>query len=274
MHKKYNAPTGDHCEHTVIIPKGVSLSKIATILAEQKIIDVPCYFSWNARLKFLHTSIKAGEYAFPSERTIESVLSLLISGKTVIRKFTAIEGKTMRDIIADLNQTGGLEGEILTLPEEGYLYPETYHFSYGDQRQMIVDRMIKTHQKHLQDLWNSRDSNLPLSSARDALILASIVEKETHLDKERPRIAGIFYNRLRLRMRLQSDPTVLYGLYRTEGTSLNRSLSRSSNLVVPFSLFSFLFLTTASIAFRRSVLYVVFSFLTLARLIEFVLSSG
>lgn len=226
LDKKYKAPTGDHHDHTIVIPKGASLDQIAAVLGEHNIIDDLFYFSWNARLRGLHASIKAGEYAFPKERTLENVLSLLIAGKTVVRKFTAIEGQTTKDIIMVLNRTEGLEGEIVTLPAEGYLYPETYHFSYGDQRQMIVDRMIKTHQKHLQDLWAGRDQTLPLSSPRDALILASIVEKETHLEKERLRVAGLFYNRLRLGMRLQSDPTVVYGLYRTAGVSLNHSLSR------------------------------------------------
>lgn len=224
--QSYKKSTGDRQDHTIIIPKGASLDKISALLRDHKIIDNSFVFIWNARLRKVHASLKAGEYVFPKERTLESVLMLLASGKTVVRKFTAIEGRTVSEIIAALNQTAGLEGKIDSFPKEGELYPETYYFSYGEQRQAIIARMTKAHKRHLKELWQKRDPKVPLSSAQDALILAAIVEKETGIPEERPHIAGLFYNRLRLGMRLQSDPTVLYGLYRAQGLPLNRPLSR------------------------------------------------
>ncbi len=225
--QSYKSLTGDQQEHTIVIPKGASLDKISVMLGKHKIIDHSFLFVWNARLRKLHARLKAGEYIFPKNRTLESVLMLLVSGKTVVRKFTAVEGRTVREIITALNQAEGLEGKIDFVPKEGELYPETYYFSYGEQRQDLVMRMVKAQQKHLKKLWKERDSNVPLSSAQDALILAAIIEKETRIPEERARIAGLFYNRLRLGMRLQSDPTVLYGLYRAFGLPLNRPLSRA-----------------------------------------------
>ncbi len=234
--QSYKSLTGDQQEHTIVIPKGASLDKISVMLGKHKIIDHPFLFVWNARLRKLHARLKAGEYIFPKNRTLESVLMFLVSGKTVVRKFTAVEGRTVREIITALNQAEGLEGKIDFVPKEGELYPETYYFSYGEQRQDLVMRMVKAQQKHLKKLWKERDSNVPLSSAQDALILAAIIEKETRIPEERARIAGLFYNRLRLGMRLQSDPTVLYGLYRAYGLPLNRPLSRAElDISTPFN---------------------------------------
>jgi UPF0755 protein len=134
---------------------------------------------------------------------------------------TFAEGLTTAEILSQLALTEGLMGIVTALPAEGALLPETYHFSYGDKRQAIVGRMAASLRDQLADLWAKRAPGLPLDSPRDALILASIVEKETAKAAERPRIAQVFLNRLAKGMRLQSDPTVVYGL--TKG---RRPLSR------------------------------------------------
>ena len=216
----------NHHASTVLIPKGSSLENIASRLKEAGVIDQPFFLIWNARLRGLYPSLKAGEYVFPGGCTVEEILNLLISGKTVLRKFTAIEGHTTRQIIQVLNQTKGLEGVISEALPEGCFYPETYYFSYGDQRQTLVERMRQAQQKHLEHLWNGRDSGLLLKDKKELVIVASIIEKETALPEERSHVAGVFYNRLRVHMRLQSDPTVLYGLHVTQDVPLNTVLRR------------------------------------------------
>ncbi len=240
LHYTYKAYTGDFYAHTVIIPPGSSLEKIATILRDHKIIDNRWSFIWNARLRRLYASLKSGEYLFPSQRSLETVLMLLVEGKTVVHKFTAVEGQTVQEIVDNVSKAKELQGRITNLPSEGELYPDTYYFSYGDQRQALINRMIKAHQTKLKALWQVRDRSIPFSSPQEAVILAAIIEKETPIEGERPYIAGLFYNRLRLGMPLQSDPTVLYGLYRLNGLPLNRELSRSElSIPTPFNTYLF-----------------------------------
>jgi UPF0755 protein len=213
-------------QQTLIIPQGTSLKGIADALDDAGIIDHPLLFCAAIKtLKWRHT-LKAGEYSFTALMTPHQIATMMIDGKAVVHRLTIPEGLTSSQIIAHITAEPALLGEIMGKVKEGELLPETYFFSYGDQKQQLIDRMRHRMQQILHELWEKRQDNLPFDTMEEALVLASIVEKETSLDKERPRVASVFINRLRKKMKLQSDPTVIYSLTNGE-RELGRSLTRS-----------------------------------------------
>ena len=222
---QYIKPGPTISEITVYIPKGSGVDNIANILASEGVIDDPMIFRLGVRLSRVDKGLKAGEFAFPYGVSAKGTAEILISGKTVTRRLTIAEGLTAFQIFDQLVATSGLE-KTFDVPLEGSVLPETYYFSYGDTRAEIVQRMVRAMDNNLNRLWQERASGLPFKGPGDALILASIVEKETGVKVERARIAGVFINRLNKGMRLQSDPTVVYGLSEGEGP-LGRPLSRA-----------------------------------------------
>jgi len=212
-------------DSVLIIERGFGAGAIARELSRAAVIDSPLMFKAGVRLFSDPIPMKAGEYLFPAGVSPMNAAKILQGGKTVIRRMTVAEGLSSADVSVLLRHTEGLTGRLIPSPEEGSLLPETYHFSFGDSRQDIVARMKSAQAKLLSDLWSKRSEGLPISTPRDAIILASIVEKETGKKGERARVAAVFLNRLRKKMRLQSDPTVVYGI--TEGRQpLGRKLSR------------------------------------------------
>ena len=208
----------------IVIPKGVSVKQVGSLLKEQGIIESPSIFVLGVRASGNTQKIKAGEYSIPPRSSTKMVMEIITGGKTYVRRLLIPEGLTSYQIVELLKQTPTLTGDIERLPRNGTLLPETYHYSYGDTRQCIIDRMQNAMKRTLDELWPTRAEGLPLKTPEEAIILASVVEKETSLDKERARIASVFYNRMAKKMRLQSDPTVIFGL--TDGTGiLKRSLT-------------------------------------------------
>jgi UPF0755 protein len=177
-----------------------------------------------ARLTGAGRSLKAGEYAIPSRASAISILADLEAGRTIVRKVTLPEGLTSAMVVRELQAVPWLTGDV-QVPEEGTLLPETYRAERGDSRQSVLDRMRTEQQSLLDRLWASRVPGLPLATPQEAVILASIVEKETGVRDERRRVAGVFINRLRMGMRLQSDPTVIYAVSR--GEPLGRGIRAS-----------------------------------------------
>ncbi len=223
---QFTRPGPNTFEHAVVLAKGSGLRDIAERLAGAGIINQPLVFRLGVRLGGWSRDLKAGEFNFPARISMRGAVDILRRGETVVRRVTVPEGLSSAQIVALLRQTDGLRGDIGNIPGEGTLLPETYHYSYGDERAALLDRMTEAMRQTLAKLWRARQQGLPLASQDEALILASMVEKETSLGEERPRVAGVFINRLRKGMRLQSDPTVVYGM--TLGRkALGRPLSRA-----------------------------------------------
>ncbi len=211
---------------TVIVPRGSNAQDIAVLLDQNDVLINPLLFRLASRL-MAKDQLKAGEYAFAVGMNVLDVTNALRDGKTVLRQITVPEGLTSHEITTLLQSTSALTGSLKDVPPEGSLLPETYRYSYGDSRESVASRMRSEARAMLEDLWKNREDNLPLKTPQEALILASIVEKETgKRASERPVVAGVFINRLRASMPLQSDPTVIYALTGGTGT-LGRSLTRA-----------------------------------------------
>ena len=170
------------------------------------------------------TSLKAGEYQFTRGASAIEALETLAQGKTVKRRLTIPEGLTSAEVAALVRNAPGLDGNVSSVPANGSLLPDTYFYSYGDRRSELIERMRRAMVQTVKQLWDERAPDLKLSNPRDAIVLASIVEKETAREQERPRVAAVFLNRLRLGMPLQADPTVLYALAAETGAKLDRPL--------------------------------------------------
>jgi len=199
----------------VVIPKGEGVSGIAERLERDEVIADRGMFMTSI-IYFIYVrgkgALKAGEYEFRKNASMRQVLDTLVEGKSIDHKISFAEGLTSQQIVERLQANPDLEGTITEVPAEGTLLPDTYRFQIGDSRQDIIERMQVGQQKFLAKMWEDRDPDIVVQSPEEAVILASIVEKETSRADERPRIASVFENRLKKKMRLQSDPTVIYGL--------------------------------------------------------------
>ncbi|MBK17994.1 MAG: aminodeoxychorismate lyase [Rhodospirillaceae bacterium] len=212
---------------TIIIERGGGVGKIAAYLKDAGVIENAVLFRLGVRYEGLASKLKAGEYVFPAHASMRSVAAIIASGKTVKRRLTIAEGLLAVQIKKIVLAVPGLTGEV---PEsywqDGTLLPETYFYSYGDSRLSVIKRMQEQLKKVLSRTWAQRSTSVQLKSPEEALILASIIEKETGKASERAHISGVFHNRLRRRMPLQSDPTVVYGV--TNGKRvLNRPLTKA-----------------------------------------------
>jgi len=195
-----------------MVPQGYSVSLIAQRFAQDRVINSALVFKLAARLTGRDKSLQAGEYALPPGISSQQLLHKLSAGDTYRRSFTVPEGLTSWQVMTLLENIILLEGDILVAPDEGTLLPETYGYMRGDARADKIAMMQRAMERTLQELWENRAADLPLTTPHEALVLASIIEKETGVADERDQVAGVFINRLRRNMRLQSDPTVIYAL--------------------------------------------------------------
>ena len=212
-------------ETVLVVPRGAGLKAIAAQLETAGVIRHPLLFLAKAQWTGAHRELKAGEYAFEAAISPAAVLAKLRRGDVVVRRVTVPEGLTSRQVAALIDAAPELDGALDAVPPEGSLLPETYDYRLGDSRAGLIERMMRARDRLLDELWRGRAEGLPLSDPQAAVILASIVERETAVPAERPRIAAVFINRLRRGMRLQSDPTVVYALTGGRGP-LGRALSR------------------------------------------------
>jgi UPF0755 protein len=209
--EKLHEPSQLADNKSVNITKGSSAASIAMALEQQGLIKSALFF----RLQYFleqRPEMKAGEYLFTPHMTLSEIIGKMTRGDVVKRKFTIPEGRTSMEIVQQLNMEQGLTGQITVVPPEGSLMPDTYQFMLGEDRNKKINEMQKAMQESLLQIWAQRDADNPLQSPEQLLTLASIVEKETGIAPERPRVAGVFMNRLRKGMMLQSDPTVTYGI--------------------------------------------------------------
>jgi UPF0755 protein len=223
-HRRFTGP-GPLAEATsVVIAKGSGLEAIARQLAAARVIPDPYSFMAGAKLR--RAALKAGEYAFPAHVSPLDAMTMMAEGRTVVHKLTIAEGLTVRQVLQEVGEADYLSGTVTRKPAEGSLLPETWHLSRDDSREEVLARMEKSMRQALEQAWAGRAAGLPLKSKEEALVLASIVERETGLKSERPQVAAVFLNRLRQGMRLQSDPTVIYGVSEKLGV-LDRPISRA-----------------------------------------------
>lgn len=212
-------------ETIVSLPMGTGLNQAANILQQRGVVRSALIFRLGVMYDRKASALKAGEYAIPSGATPAEIMNILVEGKAIVYKLTLAEGLTSAMIVELVRQHPTLVGDVADVPLEGSLLPETYIFNRGESRATLIKRMQDDHNRVLDELWAQRAPNLPIATKEEAVVLASIVEKETGVSAERPRVAAVFVNRLRKGMKLQSDPTIIYGL--TKGVPLGRGIRQS-----------------------------------------------
>src|SRR3979409_528564 len=225
--QKIEAPGPLQEDKVVNIPARAGMTDIADILQREGVIDnnrwafIGSVFALKAR-----SELKPGEYSFQKNASLRDVIGTIVEGKVVQHAVTIPEGLTSEQIVARLSDNDIFAGAVREMPREGTLLPETYKFPRGTTREQVIARMQQTQKRVLAEIWERRNPDIPVKSPDQLVTLASIVEKETGKADERSRVAAVFVNRLRQKIKLQSDPTIIYGLVGGKGT-LGRPIKRS-----------------------------------------------
>ncbi len=213
-------------DKVVFIAPHTDLPDIIDKLSADDVIDSPLAFNIVLAVEHKRGKVRAGEYLFKQHASMRSVVDTLVNGKQILHAITIPEGLTSAQVVQRLRESDVLVGDIRDVPKEGTLLPETYKVARGSSRNDILQKMEDDERRALEQIWARRSPDLPLRSPFDLVTLASIVEKETGKADERPRVAGVFINRLQKHMRLQSDPTIVYGLVAGQGT-LGHAITRA-----------------------------------------------
>lgn len=232
----YRSPGPLAVNTNFFVRQGAGLEEIANNLRRNDIIDSdPRIFQYvtAAQLGYFgdsknRRSLKAGEYEIKAHASMQEIANLLESGKSILHSISIPEGLTVQQIMQRLAEDPVLEGDLPNeLPAEGSLRPDTYKFSRGNKRSELIEQMRVAQQKMVDQIWERRDPDLPIKTKEEFVVLASIVEKETGKDDERAHVASVFYNRLQRGMRLQSDPTIIYGIFGGAGKPADRPIYKS-----------------------------------------------
>ena len=213
-------------DKTVILGREDDDGAISDQLERAGVIDNGALFSMMTLLDGQRSALKRGEYEFHAGISMREVEDLLTHHRVVRHKLSIPEGLTSEQILERVRESDLLIGEVKDIPREGSLYPDTYVFERGDSRSALIAHMVAAQTKMINEIWAKRAPDLPVRSPGELVTLASIVEKETGRADERPKVAGVFVNRLNKHMRLQSDPTIVYGLVFGKGT-LGHSITRA-----------------------------------------------
>ena len=222
--QRFDAPGPLASDKIVIIHGGIR--EIADQLEREGVINQPYLFMAGVLVLKAREGLKAGEYQFAKQASLRQVVDTLIEARVVQHPVTIPEGLTSEQIVARLLDNPVLTGNIKEIPREGSLLPDTYHFPRGFARERVIALMQQAQQRVLKEVWDYRQPDLPLRTPEQLVILASIVEKETGRADERTRVASVFVNRLKQKMKLQSDPTIIYGLVGGKAT-LGRAILKS-----------------------------------------------
>jgi UPF0755 protein len=225
-HGEYTAPGPLAANKVFIVEQGLSASEIGTALERNGIVSNGRIFALMSQVTGQRRSLKAGEYDFPQGASMQQVMALIASGKAITYKISIPEGFTSEMAVGRVNANEILTGPPAAVPPEGSIMPDTYVFRRGMTRQKLVQDMQAAQTKLLDELWAKRMPVPVIETKEQAVTLASIVEKETAVAEERPVIASVFINRLKKGMRLQSDPTIIYGIVGGKGR-LDRALTRT-----------------------------------------------
>jgi UPF0755 protein len=223
--QRFDAPGPLASDKVVLIPRG-GIRDIADQLEREGVINQPYLFMAGVLVLKARDELKAGEYQFAKQASLRQVVDTLIEARVVQHPVTIPEGLTSEQIVARLLDNPVLTGNIKEIPREGSLLPDTYHFPRGFARERVIALMQQAQQRVLKEVWDYRQPDLPLRTPEQLVILASIVEKETGRADERTRVASVFVNRLKQKMKLQSDPTIIYGLVGGKAT-LGRAIMKS-----------------------------------------------
>ncbi len=223
---RFDAPGPLAADTLVNIPPRLGIRDIADLLVKENVIEYPLTFIVAALLAKTHEELRFGEYQFTKQASLRDVINTIIEAKVVQHQITIAEGLTSEQIVQRLLETDILAGNVREIPKEGSMLPESYRFTRGTSREMVIQRMQQAQRRLVQEVWEHRIPDLPLKTPEQLVVLASIVEKETGRSDERSRVAAVFVNRLKQRMKLQSDPTIIYGLVGGKGT-LGRPIMRS-----------------------------------------------
>ncbi len=206
------------------IEKGSSVRHIAKNLQKQNLIGNDWLFLAGTKIMRVDKKLQSGEFLIPAKSSINQIIKIIITGKQYQYSITIPEGLNIYQIMEIINNDKNLTGKITIKPKEGYLFPETYYFSKGTTRNELIQRMQIKMQKILDREWNNKSKKTLIKNKEELLTLASIIEKETAIPSERRRVAGVFVNRLKRGMKLQTDPTVIYALTDGGKIDLNRKL--------------------------------------------------
>ena len=251
---KFYTPAIIASEKLVVVPKGSGTLEIANILKSENVISDAYVFVLATKILPPKITLKAGEYQFAPQIKMGDVIQKIKNGETYKRQFTIPEGLTSYEILERMKLIPDIRVSEVALPKEGSLLPDTYQYEKDEKVENIISRMTMAQKKLIEKEWPLREANLPISTIDEAIILASIVEKETGIPSERKRIAGVFINRLRIGMPLQTDPTVIYALTKGEhqnegqGPLGRRLLLKDLQIDSPYNTYKYVGLTPTPIA--------------------------
>ena len=224
--QRFEAPGPLPQDRVVNIPHGSGVRDIADVLQREGVIDQPWVFIGGVLVLKAREDLKAGEYQFQAHASLRDVVATIVEGRVVAHQFSIPEGLTSEQVVARLLEDDVLTGNIKEVPREGSLLPDTYNFTRGVSREQMIQRMQQAQQRLVKEIWDHHSADSTIKTPDQLVTLASLIEKETAKPEERTRVAAVFINRLKQKMRLQSDPTIIYGLVGGKGT-LGRPIMKS-----------------------------------------------